>query len=189
MGLDMYLNKKSYYGGKYKEEGEHNAPHNMQISGEFITKERIDISRITHIEEQVGYWRKANAIHNWFVQNIQDGQDDCGSYSVGIENLKELLEICKKVKAASNLVEGQINNGYKIENGIQTPIKEDGKFIADYKVAQELLPPQEGFFFGSTDYDEYYLQDVDHTIEMIEEIIAESKDDTCYPEYEYQSSW
>ena len=29
--------------------------------------------------EEVGYWRKANAIHGWFVRNVQNGKDDCGT--------------------------------------------------------------------------------------------------------------
>ena len=28
------------------------------------------------------YWRKANAIHGWFVKNAQQGIDDCRTYSV-----------------------------------------------------------------------------------------------------------
>lgn len=30
---------------------------------------------------EVAYWRKANHIHNWFVQNIQDGIDDLLDYA------------------------------------------------------------------------------------------------------------
>ena len=26
---------------------------------------------------QVGYWRKVNAIHNWFIENLTDGEDNC----------------------------------------------------------------------------------------------------------------
>ena len=40
--------------------------------------------------EEVGYWRKANQIHNWFVNHVQNGVDDCGSYLVTKEQLQEL---------------------------------------------------------------------------------------------------
>lgn len=41
------------------------------------------------------YWRKCNAIHNWFVMNVQAGEDDCASYYVSKESLQELIVACK----------------------------------------------------------------------------------------------
>ncbi len=49
------------------------------------------------IFEQVGYWRKANAIHRWFVENVQDGDDNCGTYAVDKEQLEELKALCEDV--------------------------------------------------------------------------------------------
>ena len=43
------------------------------------------------------YWRKANAIHNWFVNNVQDGEDDCRDYYVDRSNLQELLDTINEV--------------------------------------------------------------------------------------------
>lgn len=47
---------------------------------------------------EVGYWRKANAIHKWFVDNIQDGNDDCKDYKIDIEYIIKLKEVCEQVK-------------------------------------------------------------------------------------------
>ena len=59
---------------------------------------------------------------------------------------------------------------------------------ADHSKAEELLPTQSGFFFGSTEYDEWYFQDIDETITGLEELIAEhSPEDDPY--YVYQASW
>lgn len=52
--------------------------------------------------------------------------------------------------------------------------------------APNLLPPQEGFFFGSYGYDEFYWQDIQDTIDQLEKVLNE------YPEdwnFTYQSSW
>ena len=49
---------------------------------------------------------------------------------------------------------------------------------------EELLPTQEGFFFGGTDYDESYIEDLKDTIKQLEPLL-EDKDG----EYEYCSSW
>jgi hypothetical protein len=43
------------------------------------------------------YWRKANAIHAWFVQNVQAGRDDCGSYHVSRDQLARLVATCDQV--------------------------------------------------------------------------------------------
>ena len=90
---------------------------------------------------EVGYWRKANAIHKWFVDNVQDGVDDCGNYEVSEEHIQKLLQTCKTV----------VTNGK-----------------LDKEKAQTLLPPQAGFFFGSTNIDEGYEQDLSHTISILE---------------------
>jgi hypothetical protein len=46
---------------------------------------------------EVAYWRKANAIHAWFVKNVQNGEDDCGNYIVSKGLLIELRNLCIKV--------------------------------------------------------------------------------------------
>jgi hypothetical protein len=45
-----------------------------------------------------GYWRKANAIHQWFVHNAQNDNDDCKKYPVKRKKLESLLSICKIIK-------------------------------------------------------------------------------------------
>jgi hypothetical protein len=41
--------------------------------------------------EEVAYWRKFNALHSWFVTNVQIGVDDCGSYEVSQDHIDDLL--------------------------------------------------------------------------------------------------
>ena len=119
------------------------------------------------VGENVGYWRKANQIHNWMVNNIQAGIDDCGTYEVTKENIKKLLNICRNIKALS--------------------ILEDGKIIINQDIAETLLPTTHGFFFGGTDYDEYYMQDIEDTIKILEKVLAET--DFEKEMIAYCSSW
>ena len=185
MGLDMYLNRKIYYGGNYKRKGQHNAPHDMEISGDFVKKNKIDIDKITYIEEKTITWRKANAIHWWFVNNVQGGNDDCKDYYVSIDDLKNLSNICTEVIKSSKLVKGKVQNGTSFEKGKAEPILEDGKYIEDATIAKRLLPAREGFFFGSTDYDQWYLDDIIYTQKMLKEIILSNDGGDYY----YNSSW
>ena len=140
------------------------------------------------IIEEVGYWRKANQIHNWFVENVQDGVDDCGYHNeVTKEDLEELLNICEIVLSSCELIDGKINNGYSYENGVRTPIMEDGKYIKNSSVSEKLLPTTSGFFFGSTSYDEYYVEDIKNTIDIIKKVL-ETTDFDKQMVY-YVSSW
>ena len=147
----------------------------------------IKPERISNIIEEVGYWRKANAIHNWFVQNVQDGKDECQESYVDSSKLQELYDACVLVRDNTKLVDGQIKNGYTVEKVgdeiVENPILVDGKTISDKSVAEELLPSASGFFFGSTDYDEYYLQDILDTIKILEPLLKEEGD------YYYRASW
>jgi hypothetical protein len=40
------------------------------------------------------YWRKANQIHAWFVDNVQGGVDECELTEVSAEQLEKLLNLC-----------------------------------------------------------------------------------------------
>lgn len=133
---------------------------------------------------QVGYWRKANAIHRWFVEHVQEGEDDCQEYYVSKEKLEELLETVNTVIESSELVEGEIQNGYAFEDGQKKPIMEKGKYIKDPTVAKKLLPTTKGFFFGGTNYDQYYFEDLEATKKILETILKEKNEDIYY-----QSSW
>jgi hypothetical protein len=179
MGLDMYLSKKTYLGANYKH---NNVTGKLELlaNGKPIN---VQLNRVTYIIEEIGYWRKANQIHSWFVNNIQEGKDDCGEYYISEDKMIELLALCKKIKEQCPLVDGAITNGYRFENGIKMPIVQEGKEMANPEIAQVLLPAQSGFFFGSTDYDEYYMADIDNTIEILEAALKEEGD------FYYSASW
>ena len=132
-----------------------------QVTIKLNNKIRKDInpSRISAIIEDVMYWRKANHIHSWFVSNVQDGVDDCGRYFVSIEKLKELAAQCDEV--------------LKFDPSISP---------------SELLPTQEGFFFGGTKYDEYYYDQCKETSKVIKSLLKEDHNEYG-GDYYYSSSW
>lgn len=185
MGLDMYLKKKTFIWTNYENEGKRDLS-NIKINDKKYN--HIKPERICEITEDIGYWRKANHIHKWFVENVQDGKDDCGEYYVSRENLLSLLDLCRKVKRGTVLIDGAITNGYSFENGVKMPIIEQGKEIKNPEFAASLLPTKDGFFFGNTDYDKYYMQDIDDTIEIIEKLLPELTGSNSADIY-YHSSW
>lgn len=152
---------------------------------EWDTERKYPFRRIM---EQVAYWRKANAIHDWFVEHVQDGVDDCDYHNeVTKEVLEELLDTCERVLDASELVGDHVYDVVEVAGGEYVPIIEEGQYIVDPIVAMELLPTTRGFFFGSTDYDEWYYDSVKYTAEKVREIL-ETTDFETEMIY-YISSW
>lgn len=105
---------------------------------------------------------------------------------VSEEQLKELLEICKKVKDVAITSKGQIANGKRFGEGGWVDMLEDGIIITNPEEVEKILPTQSGFFFGSTGYDQYYLADIDNTIKILENINFES---VGLYDYFYEASW
>lgn len=141
-----------------------------------------------HIMEEVGYWRKANEIHAWFVNHMQDGEDDCCYHDeVTKEDLEELRDTCIEVLEKSVMMLGQVKNGATLIDGEWVDNLEPGKVIINPAVAEELLPTQSGFFFGGTDYDEWYVRDLQYTVKMINEVLATTDFETQM--LYYCSSW
>jgi len=95
MGLDMYLTKRHYVKNWDHHPEEEHYDIDVKKGGE--TVEEIDTKKVSHIVEDVAYWRKFNALHGWFVENCQGGEDDCGEYYVSIEKLRQLLDLLKAV--------------------------------------------------------------------------------------------
>jgi len=173
MGLDMFLHRRIFVWSEDRK--------NLKIQ---LAKTPIKGEKVDYIVEEAGYWRKANAIHKWFVDNVQKGNDNCGEYYVDENQMLELLVTIKKVIEASELVDGDVVNGYSFKDGKKTPIIGKGKTIKDPTVAQTLLPTTEGFFFGGTEYDQYYIDDLRQTQQILEECLKDKRGD-----YYYSSSW
>ena len=134
------------------------------------------------------YWRKANAIHKFFCDNGKEIEEQV-IYKISKENLQELLDKCKEVLDKAIIKEGKIQNGSTInkETGEWVPIMEDGKYIVNEEEIEAILPTQSGFFFGSTNYDEYYLEDIEYTKKEVGFFLETMNFDEydCY----YLASW
>lgn len=97
MGLDQYLHASRFsFPSPRLEEYDAEFDAIKKVLGDdakFLDKSAPAAS----IEITVGYWRKANAIHKWFVENCQQGIDDCRTAGVDREQLKELKSLCSQV--------------------------------------------------------------------------------------------
>jgi hypothetical protein len=150
MGLDMYLYAKKFISdAEYFQQGD-----TFDVIASKVNATGIHQRIIYLLKEQVAYWRKANAIHNWFI-NLHDSEDDGSPIGLGKDNLEELQRVCAEV-------------------------------ISNPKLAEELLPTASGFFFGSTEYDEWYFGSIQETHDIIDTILKTIPDEWSF---EYQASW
>lgn len=123
--------------------------------------------------KQLMYWRKANQIHNWFVQNCQGGVDDCERYVITVANLIKLKELCEKILTMT-VVKQELRptflNGWFSE---PEHVMQDVRLLTyeGMKFASEHLPSSSGFFFGNTDYNDYYVWDVEDTVKQINDTL------------------
>ena len=196
MGLDMYAYKRTYVGNYWEKPENQLKLKKPKATGLKAAINLIDDAKISSVTEQIAYWRKANAIHNWFVQNVQDGVDDCKEYTFGVEEIEQLVTLCKDVLKTAKTKEGKVVNGQTFKDGKWEDIMADGVVVTNPEEVAELLPPTEGFFFGSTDIDGYFLDDIKSTIEQLEPYLAKEKDREGndayvyrFTDFSYQSSW
>ena len=148
MGLDMYLTAERYIWSSEKPISDEVA----NLLGLQLDGERM---RVNSVEAEAMYWRKANAIHKWFVENIQGGEDNCRRYYVEREQLTELRDLCAKL-------------------------------YTQREMAEETLPTADGFFFGSTEYDEWYWNGIEETVQGLDKAL-QAFDDKWH--FYYRSSW
>jgi hypothetical protein len=87
MGLDMYLNAKRYLW--------HSEDELADKVGELFPE--LGDSRVKEVTAEIMYWRKSNAIHKWFVDNVQEGVDECQESWLDREKLEALLAVINEV--------------------------------------------------------------------------------------------
>jgi hypothetical protein len=146
MGLDMYLNARRFLW------------HTDQTLADNLKQVMPELPKHMRIKEvtiEAMYWRKANAIHKWFVDNVQGGRDECQETEVSLEQLEKLLDTIELV-------------------------------LDDPSLASDLLPPQAGFFFGGTDLDDWYWEDLKDTQSKLQDFFTRDWKgwDFCY-----RASW
>lgn len=160
-------------------------------NGYLIDKE--ETAYVIEGDYEVAYWRKANQIRQWFVNHIEEfDENDNGEYfTVTKELLERLIMDCYCVLASQEVIEVDEKIKKKIEKvralaerGVggekdgakDTLEKMERKYgLTGVKVRPEdILPTSSGFFFGSTEYDEWYYRDLENTIEQCQKVIDET---------------
>lgn len=204
MGLDQYLTKKYYIGAEYEHNGisgeDFKLVKTQQLNGVegkpiSVRSHTFPVKNLSEITYRVGYWRKANHIHKWFVDNVQNGEDDCGTYDVSLEKLKKLTFACRETlhrfEKAKKVVRER--NRVSSEDKIINLLFTDEIYADNVADITELFQLQKGFFFGADFMGQWFFDDLEYTISIIEPEIEEieqvGNSQPFYTTIEYSSSW
>ena len=145
MGLDMYLTAKQYM-FSFNEEDKAKADEIKKLLGTDLPVKEVAMEAM--------YWRKANAIHDWFVTMVQEGVDDCKEYFVDTEQLDDLIALCNEALTTKDT---------------------------------DLLQTSSGFFFGSTEYDQYDWDEITRTRDELSKLLTNPQ--AKHWDFYYRSSW
>lgn len=140
MGLDMYLHAEQYSSGYEWSKPDEKATVAAIVAATGIQPFVDPRTPSVTVTFTVGYWRKANAIHNWFVSQLAAGVDECQRIEVSRDNVQTLKDLCLAVLSG--------------------------------ELAPAALPPVAGFFFGSTEIDDGYRDDLARTVEVCDRALA-----------------
>ena len=168
MGLDMYFSRRTYV-GKLKstkdsdDRWSERDVNNMELKFDDADLSHVKLKNVRYIEEVFGEFRKFNALHAYVVENFASGVDNCETIYLDIDNLIQIQEVLSLVKESLS--------------------------IGDKVIAGQTLPPKEGFFFGNTEIDKWYEQDVNEAVEVFGKIIEEHSIVGYNASYTYQASW
>jgi hypothetical protein len=104
------------------------------------------------------YWRKVNSLHAYFVRT--------GKLEAG----------------------GEQDVGYYVlnRNDLYHLVDLMDQILNNHSLAETLLPTQAGFFFGSTDYDDWYFKDLEDAKALV---VAELEVAPDQDVWFYYASW
>jgi hypothetical protein len=110
----------------------------------YLKSHDLETERAKAIEiTKVAYWRKANQIHAWFVDHVQNGTDDCDYYEVNLEQLAGLKTTCQRVLADPSQAEsvlpprqGFFFGGYEVDEYYMSDLKETIEQIEAIEIAE-----------------------------------------------------
>lgn len=148
-----------------------------------------EILKKTFFPQEDIYFRKANFVYRFFEPYLVG--EEC---IVTKDMVTDLLERCDKVISAAkeeNIINenGEIDEKYLYCKGYWNLSDDEQKLETDRvnaeqaamprdwnNVAVDLLPTRSGFFFGSTDYSIYYLQNILSCKKQFTKLLANWKD-------------
>lgn len=166
MGLDIYFHKgkRDDYNAytKANKEWQEKEPESTKMANDEY--EKLSKAKQEKIQKEISEWYESQPNMDKygitdigyfrkvnFLMAFFEYEGNCEYKEIAKSQLEDLVERCKAVLTA--------------------PKKNQ------QEKAEDLLPTQSGFFYGSTEYDEYYYGDVKEVRDWASEVLENLKDD------------
>jgi hypothetical protein len=115
---------------------------------QYLCERRLGINSEER-QGQLVYWRKANQVHKWFSElSLRKSGEE-------LDNCEDLIVTIEDLKELRDLCIA---------------------VLADKSKAEEHLPTQTGFFFGSQAYGDWYFGQLEETVEGINRVLEDESD-------------
>ena len=117
MGLDMHLYKRMYtknwnHTVKRKEV-------TVKVDGEEVK----GFDNPSYIIQEIGYWRKFNALHGFIVDNFAEGNDNCQEIWLDYGDVKKILRALKDEENPIEPTEGFFFGSQEMDEWYHTDVK------------------------------------------------------------------
>lgn len=128
-------------------------------------------------QEEVAYFRKVNCLVAWVEHNVRefDNCEDVVLSKEDITNLRDdarkVVEILKNAKFYNQ--EYECGSSFDNKTNTRKVMIETKKVYKDIDDVLLILPTQEGFFYGDTDIDEYYFENIKRIVKEMNKILRE----------------
>ena len=132
-------------------------------------------------DDEIGYWRKFNALHSLFLE-VGGAEPDSNYEEVPLtlENLEYIYNICCSIR---DILDKAPKYDYdddwdRREVKVDDPLKYEGPYFFDVDTQHEvglLMAPRGGFYWGDTDIDDIYQCKLLKTIPILEKVIELAK--------------
>ena len=155
MGLDIYFHKTNRKDWK-------NFQNNLKAYDSLPESEKNEDNNPYNgfDPEDIGYFRKVN-----FLMSFFNYEDNCKYKEISKDKLEELRHSCIEI-GRMKPVRYEVTK-YAYGGTDMVTVYSD----ADQKRCAELLPTQSGFFFGNTDYDKKYFNDVKEVLSWVDGVL------------------
>lgn len=156
MGLDIYFKRVN------------------KIDFEFAKKKNTEDAYKELEIEEIGYFRKVNCLLPFFGY-----EDNCKYLAVTEDQIKELVKVAKELLKKHHAINSSILSYQEILKVYKDNKKKRMEILENMdalwknfaKIAQENLPTTSGFFFGNTEYNEWYINDLTEIVNVFEKIL------------------
>jgi len=132
---------------------------------------------------------------NFYPKKLEDFEKDISERNFVSKETKYQVGYWRKFNALHNYIVEHFADGnddcrpvYIGYNELELLRNVCKDVLDNHDLASELLPTQDGFFFGSTEYDEWYFENLEYSLDLFNKLLEFCNKNPSTDIY-YKASW